>query len=94
MIKKLCRGTGYLIEESDYDTTNILCRHGHIYADGNHLIAALDAATTGQSRALRKLGEVVADGDCGELSVKIPPTLFRDVCRILRPRQKSLSAVA
>ena len=94
MIKKLSRGTGYLVQESEHDTTNIICRHGHIYADGGFLVASLDCATIGQSRVLRKLGTTIMDGDCGELSVKVDPSKFRDICRILKPRQSSNQVLA
>jgi hypothetical protein len=44
--------------------------------------------------ALRKLGDVVSDGDSGELSVRFPPSRLRDVARILRPRQAELARAA
>lgn len=94
MIRRLAKGTGWLVQESDHDTTNIVCRYGHIYADGQSLVASLDCATKSQSRQLRKLGVVVADGDFGELSVKFPPAALGAVAAILKPRQKSLSGAA
>lgn len=93
-IKRLTRGSGYAIEESDYDTTNIICYHGHIYADGDMLVAAMDSADRSQSIRLRRLGDVVADGDLGELSVRFHPSRLGDVARILKPRQAVLLAAA
>lgn len=86
-IRKLFRDSGYLIVSNETDTTNIVCRRGHIYADGSYLVASMNAATPAESRALRRLGIVVMDGDFGELSVKFPLERFRDVARIMLPRQ-------
>jgi hypothetical protein len=80
-------GSGYLIVDSPDDTTNLVCRRGHIYADGGMLVAALDGGTPAELRALRKLGTPIMDGDFGELSVAFNPSVFRAVARILRPRQ-------
>jgi hypothetical protein len=87
-IRKLCNGTGYAIEDSPHDTTNIICRHGRIYADGDYLVASMDCATPTQSKALRQLGESVMDGDFGELSVKFKTDRLREVARILKPHQQ------
>jgi hypothetical protein len=87
-------GSGYLIEESDHDTTKIVCQHGHIYADGNRPVAAIDHATPAESKALRRCGTVVVDGDDGELSVRFELSRFRDVARILKPRQVGLALPA
>ena len=93
-IHKLCRGTGYLIVESDHDTTNIVCKRGHIYADGKCLVAAIDGATKGESRKLRSIGEPVMDGDFGELSVRFHPSRLGEAARILKPRQARKSKLA
>jgi hypothetical protein len=90
-LHKLFRGRGYLITESEFDTQNIECRRGHIYHDGQGLVASLDNGTRAECMALRKLGEPVADGDFGELSIRFPVTLFKDVARIMLPRQASLA---
>ena len=81
------RFRGYLVVDSNHDTTNLVCRRGHIYADGEYLVAALDAGTLAERRALRKVGTPVMDGDFGELSVRFRPGRFRDVARILLPRR-------
>jgi hypothetical protein len=86
-IRKLFAGSGFLIVSSEYDTTNIVCQFGHIYASGNWLIASMTSATPAQSRVLRRLGKVVMDGDFGELSVAFSPSRFREVARIMKPRQ-------
>ncbi len=86
-IREIAKRENYMIESHDYDTTNILCVRGHIYADGKYWVAAMDAATRAESRELRKLGEVIMDGDGGELSVKFAPARFREVANILKPRQ-------
>jgi hypothetical protein len=86
-IRKMFAGSGYRIEDSAHDTTNIVCRRGSVYADGEFLVASMDAATPAESRALRKFGEPVADGDFGELSVRFPPERFREVARLMLPRQ-------
>jgi hypothetical protein len=86
-IRKMCAGSGYLIEESAHDTSNIICRRGSIYADGEFLVASMDAATSVESRTLRKYGEPVADGDFGELSVRFAPERFREVARLMLPKQ-------
>jgi len=88
------RGAGFLIVDSSSDTTNLVCRHGHIYADGDKLVAALDGGTPAQRRALRKCGTVIMDGDFGELSVAFNPSVFREVARILKPRQAYRAKVA
>lgn len=77
---------GYLIIESDYDTTNLICRHGYIYADGDYLCASIQSATLSQAKALRKLGTPIMDGDEGELTVKFTPLAFRQVAKIMLPR--------
>jgi hypothetical protein len=56
-IRKLSACSGYLIEGSARDTTNIVCRRGQIYSDGQHLVAALSAGTLAHCRSLRKYGE-------------------------------------
>jgi hypothetical protein len=86
-LRKHFHGSGYLIVDSENDTTNLICRRGHVYSDGQRLVAALDGGTRAECRALRKLGTVIMDGDFGELSVAFNPSVFRDVARILRPRQ-------
>jgi hypothetical protein len=91
-LKQLFRHDGFLIQESEDDTTNLVCRRGHIYSDGDDLVAALDRGTRAECMALRKLGDVLMDGDDGELSVRFNPTRFRDVARILKPRQALLAA--
>jgi hypothetical protein len=77
---------GYLIEESDHDTTNLICRFGHVYVDGGKFVASITAGTRAQTMALRKLGTVVMDGDRGELSVAFEKKAFREVAKILKPR--------
>jgi hypothetical protein len=91
-LHKKFRGCGYLIVDSPDDTTNLVCRRGHIYADGDQLVAALDRGNVAECRALRKLGAVIMDGDDGELSVAFDPSAFRQVARILKPRQAKLAA--
>lgn len=91
---KLFRGRGYLITESETDTQNIVCRRGHIYHDGQGMVASLDNGTRSECMALRKLGTPIMDGDYGELSVRFSSTRFKDVARILLPRQKSLAQAA
>lgn len=86
-IRTLTRGSGYLIEDSEHDTTNIICYRGHIYVDGAWLIASIDNATMAESRALRKIGEPVADGDFGELSVRFKPKDLPKIAQIMKPRQ-------
>jgi hypothetical protein len=90
-LKREFSGSGYVIEESDHDTTKIVCRRGHVYADGNWLVAAIDQATPAEAKALRKCGTVVADGEDGELSVRFALSRFREVARILKPQQAGLS---
>lgn len=93
MIRKLFHDSGYLIVETEHDTTNIVCRHGHIYADGDYLFAALYNGSRSQRRNLRKLGEPTMDGDFGELTVRFHPDRFRDVARLMKPRQRDLHQV-
>ncbi len=88
-IRKLFGGSGFLVESSEHDTTNIVCARGHIYADGDRLIASLNRGTPAECRSLRGMGTVVMDGDFGELSIAFSPERFRDVARILRPKQAS-----
>lgn len=90
-LKKKYAGAGYLIVESEEDTTNIVCRYGHIYADGDHLCASLDNGTRSQVLQLRKLGESVMDGDFGELTIRFPASQFKAVARVLKPRQRVLA---
>lgn len=87
LLRKVTRGTGYLVVDSDEDTSNILCRHGHIYVDGEYLVASFDEATLAQSRAARKLGAAVSDGDFGELDVRFRPSMLPQMARIILPRQ-------
>lgn len=89
-LHKKFKKEGYLIVDSAYDTTNILCRHGHIYADGKMLVAALEDPSI-EPRALKKLGTVVMDGDDGEVSVKFALTMLPAVARILKPRYAALA---
>lgn len=89
-IRRLFRGCGFMFVDPEGDTTNLLCQKGHIYLDGTALVASMDAATAAESRSLRKLGRVVADGDFGELSVAFPIEKFRDVARIMKPKQAIL----
>ena len=91
-IRKQFAGCGYLIYESEDDTTNIVCRHGHIYADGEHLFAALYNGTRSQILRLRKLGEPIMDGDFGELTIRFEPRQFPAVARVMKPRQRDLAA--
>jgi hypothetical protein len=106
-IRKQFAGSGYLITDGaidvrgqylpDGDTANIVCHRGTIYADGNSLVAALTTLDRSECRALRKLGEVIADGgdEQGyEVSVRFPVSRFRDVARIMRPRQRELARAA
>lgn len=93
-IRKKFAGSGYLIHESEDDTTNIVCRHGHIYADGQYLCAALYNGTRSQILRLRKLGEPIMDGDLGELTIRFEPRQFPDVARIMLPKQAYLSRPA
>jgi hypothetical protein len=86
-LRKQFQGSGYLIVDSDSDTTNMVCKSGHVYADGGRLVAAMDCATPAERRALCRLGTIIMDGDFGELSIAFNPSVFRDVARILRPRQ-------
>jgi hypothetical protein len=67
---------------------------GHIYADGNSLIAALDGGTGAECMALRKLGTSIMNGDFGELSDRFLLHRFRDVARILKPRKATLAKVS
>lgn len=76
-IRKLFHDSGYLIVESEHDTTNIVCRRGHIYADGQHLFAAIYNGTRSERLQLRKLGEPVMDGDFGELTIRFHPDQLR-----------------
>jgi hypothetical protein len=87
LFKKFGRD-GYLIVESPSDTTNIVCQRGHIYADGDFLVASMDHATVAESAKLRKLGTPLMDGDFGELSIKFDPKEIRNVARILKPKQR------
>ena len=93
-LRTMFRGSGYLIVDEPGDTTNLICRRGHVYANGGQLVAAIDRGTVAECRALRKLGRPIMDGDFGELSVAFNPSVFRDVARILKPRQASPSALA
>lgn len=86
-IRKMFAGSGYRIEHCAHDTTNIVCQRGSIYADGQYLVAALTAGTPAQCRSLRKAGEPIADGDFGELSVRFAPVRFREVARLMLPKQ-------
>lgn len=99
MITKLCQGSGFVVESSRYDTTNIICKFGHIYADGARLVASLDAPNQRRRQALKKLGDVIMDEwdkdeGPGCMSVKADPRQFRAVCTILKPIQKSNLAAA
>lgn len=85
--RKHFRGSGYLI--SDDDMPHVVCRHGHIYFDRG-LVASLNG-TRAQCMALRRLGEVVMDGDFGELSVRFDAAQLPDVTRIMLPRQSILA---
>jgi hypothetical protein len=87
-IRELFEGSGFLIQSSEHDTTNLICQRGHVYADGDSLVASMNAATAVESRKLRKLANrVVMDGSFGELSIAFSPTIFREVARIMKPRQ-------
>jgi hypothetical protein len=88
-IKKLFAGLPYIIVSSASDTTNLICARGTIYADGDKLVAALENGTPAECRALRLLGDVVADGDFGELSVAFQynPATWTAVRKIMRPKQ-------
>lgn len=86
-LAQLFPGSGYLIQESEYDTTNLVCRYGHIYQDGDSLCASLDGGTPDQVRKLKALGEVIMDGDFGELTVRFPLSRLREAARVLKPRQ-------
>ena len=90
------RSSGFLIERSDDDTDNICAQFGHVYRDGRFLVASLDGwqncpgdeqESRRRARALRKLGTVIMDGDWGELSVRFASSRFREVARIIKPRQ-------
>jgi hypothetical protein len=95
-LHKLFSGSGYLIVDCAHDTTNIICARGTIYAEGMDLVASLDNGTPVECRMLRKHGTVVADGDFGELSVRFEytPQRFREVARIMRPKQGRRSKAA
>lgn len=94
-LRKLFAGSGYLFVDSPGDTTNLVCRRGHIYADGkNDLVAALDGGTVAECSALQKLGVTIMDCDFGELSVRFSPTKLRDAARILHPRQVAIAKSA
>ena len=41
-LRKHFAGSGFLIVDSAHDTTNLICRYGHIYSNGEMLIASLD----------------------------------------------------
>jgi hypothetical protein len=97
-IRKQFAGSGYLITDSPNDTTNVVCGRGHLYADGDSLVASLaNDGTKAERRALMKLGEVVAD--CGdeqghEVSIRFPLSNLRAIAQILRPRQAELARAA
>lgn len=80
-----------MIVESPIDTIKIVCRFGHLYADGDSLLASLDSGSHIQARALRKLGVPVMDGSGGELTIRVPESKIRDVTRLLKPRQAVIS---
>jgi hypothetical protein len=88
-LRKLFADMPYLIVSSSHDTTNLLCHRGHIYSDRGKLVASLDSGTHAECRQLRLLGEVVMDGDGGELSVAFQynPATWDAVRRIMRPKQ-------
>jgi hypothetical protein len=85
-LKRLCVGTGYAIKESWYDTTNIVCRRGHVYADGDSYVACIDSPSNSERIRLGNLGEIVQDGDDG-INVRFAEDKFPQVARIMRPRQ-------
>lgn len=90
-LRHLCRGTGYHIIHPEWDTEQIVCKRGHIYADKGMLVASIDRANPAESRTLRALASsVVADGDFGELSVAFCPSALPRVARIMKPRQAAL----
>lgn len=93
-LKTIAQREGYVyaIAEDKSDTDNVICRRGHIYQDGKSFVAAIDGATLGESAKLRKLGQVIMDGDFGELSVKFPPSRMREITKVLKPRQAVLVA--
>ena len=86
-LRKRFAGQGYMITDSPIDTIKIVCRFGHIYADGDALLASLDSGSPLQARALRKLGTPVMDGQDGELTIRFPDSKICDVTRLLKPRQ-------
>lgn len=87
-LEKLIRGTGWYIKEPAHDTPKVPCKNGHIYADGDTLIASMDRADLAETRLLKKLGTPVMDGDFGELSVAFPKTAIRQIAKVLKPLQK------
>ncbi len=93
-LRKLFHTFPYIITSSAEDTTNLEAHRGHIYADGDSLVAALDNGTRAECRALRQLGTPVMDGDDGELSVKFTytPATWRAVRTIMRPKQSAALA--
>lgn len=93
----------YVLVDSDGDTTNLVCKYGHIYADGDYLVAVSDgwqdhpadqSACESRNRRLRSLGSVIMDGEYGELSVKIMPFRFRDAARVLCPKRSRKAKAA
>ncbi len=88
-LRKLFANLPYIFEAHAWDTTNMRCHRGHVYSDGEYLVAALDNGTRTECRALRRLGQVVMDGDDGELSVKFryTPETWQAVRKIMRPKQ-------
>lgn len=47
----------------------------------------MDHADRVESAKLRRMGTVVADGDFGELSVRVDKKQFRQAARLIKPRQ-------
>ena len=90
-LRKRFAGEGYMIVDSPLDTIKIVCRFGHIYSDGDSLLASLDSGSPIQARALRKLGVPVMDGSDGELTIRFPDSKIRDVTRLLKPWQALIS---
>lgn len=90
LLETLTRGTGYLLEYPPHDTPQIVGYRGHVYADGPWLVVSLNRATPAARGRLLSLGEAVADGDFGELSVRIHPSRLFEAAKYYKPRQAAL----
>ena len=92
MIERLIKREGYMCTREPHDTVNIVCHRGHVYEDNGKYMAAFDNATRSERVRMVQLGQLVADGDFGELTFAFGPDQLKDVMRIMRPRYGVLAA--